>query len=776
MLIRQTWTSEDWVQAMPEHGHEDCPHCDATLQGSEATCPACSGPLFGIAVKKKESEPNGSPETDSVTQIDDIAVPTYTPPVIEMVEAEETVEADPTPAPFVGEIQEEMTAEEYILQGETLGREGLYAEAIRQFNQAIAVDPSNHMAWFNRGVMNEALGDVQEAVKAFRIALDNHAGHGATSANLAVLLQRMGHGDDAASHAQNGLLAFPGHPALLDIVNSAGAEVPVTPIHVEETEAVDAAAPEPEAEPIEDDGWAAPSGFVQTLDAPPQVAVEPTAAPAGIDLDALSDAAADMIRSGDAASALESLREHLPAAAADHARCWRIAAGAMARLDLPDNAIEAFAYSLDIDGSDAPTWFNMGALKRRGGDFVGGMVCFRNAVDLDPNYAKAQNGLAQGALEQGDIETSITAFRALLALDPAHTSGAIFAELLIDLSEGEGRVLELDESLPTTLPAGPEMAAEALQHLPAEATALRARAHSMCGQHAESVTLWKSLLEADKSNPDAWIGLARALTAAGSDDKAAACRQKARDLGADVAPEAVVEAVAEPLPDDSVETEPESQTVSDPWAEFETSESDSEPAVEITPAEIVHYESALDTVSDPEPVTYEPVSEAVDLAAAALEAQSHEMEEYEVRADSSSIANQDTEWYNKGLELLGKDRYKEALGCFDRALPSFKDDKGMAIKILNGRGNCYYYLDEYKQAIENYYKAFSIDKALTTGNALYNMGTAYAELESYDNAIHCFEQSMGKEVGEPLKGENKKRGKEQIRRCKLLLKELKKRS
>jgi hypothetical protein len=35
---------------------------------------------------------------------------------------------------------------------------------------------------------------------------------------------------------------------------------------------------------------------------------------------------------------------------------------------------------------------------------------------------------------------------------------------------------------------------------------------------------------------------------------------------------------------------------------------------------------------------------------------------------------------------------------------------------------------------------------------------------------------MGKEVGEPLKGENKKRGKEQIRRCKLLLKELKKRS
>ena len=164
------------------------------------------------------------------------------------------------------------------------------------------------------------------------------------------------------------------------------------------------------------------------------------------------------------------------------------------------------------------------------------------------------------------------------------------------------------------------------------------------------------------------------------------------------------------------------------------------------------------------------------MAAAALEAQAGIMEMQEVQADSSSVANQDIEWYNKGIELLNKDRHKEALSCFDRALPSFKDDKAMAIKILNGRGNCFYYLNQYKEAIENYYKAFGIDKALTTGNALYNMGTAYAELESYDNAIHCFNQSMGKDVGEPLKGENKKRAKEQVRRCKLLLKEQKKRA
>ncbi len=286
---------------------------------------------------------------------------------------------------------------------------------------------------------------------------------------------------------------------------------------------------------------------------------------------------------------------------------------------------------------------------------------------------------------------------------------------------------------------------------------MRARAHTINGDHAEAVTLWKGLLEAEKSSPELWLGLSKALSAAGSEDKAAACREKARALGGHV---------AESTPQDE----------GDLWAE-----ANAEPdavAEEIVPVpsaeEIVVHEAALDTVNEPEPIQHEPVDENVDLAAAMLEAQSAvSTEPNEEVAESSSIANQDIEWYNKGIELLTKERNSEALSCFDRALPSFKDDKVMAIKILNGRGNCFYNMEQYKEAIESYYKAFGIDKKLTTGNALYNMGTAYAELESYENAIHCFNQSIGREVGEPLKGENKKRCKEQIRRCKLLLKEKK---
>ena len=767
---------------MPEHGHEVCPHCESRLGGAEATCPDCSGPLFGIAPKPTTGD--GSAGNSGMTTIDNVSVPTYTPPATEALAPSSS---DESPESSIDETHE-VTAEDLVQQGEMLGIEGRHAEALRMFNQAISMDPNDHMAWFNRGVMSEATGDVQDAIKAFRIALDNNPGHGAASANLAVLLQRLGHPDDAVAHAQNGLIAFPGHPALLEIVNSAGAVVPVTPIAIDEhddEEDGDEEILQTESE----QAWAQPHGLVKSLDPHPaavqtEIHSESNTEGGGIDLDGLADAATEMIREGDPAGALELLRAHLPEAAAEHAPCWRVAAGAMARLGLADASINAFEYALDLNPDDASTWFNLGALRRRNHDLEGALSCFQNAFNRDNSYVKAANGIALAAMELGQIEVSMNGFRAVLSLEPSHESGLAFAELLIDLAEGEGRVLELDATLPTTLPAGPEMALEALRFLPESSLALRARASTIAGEHAEAVTLWKRLIENDKEDPALWLGLARSLGAAGSEEKAAACREKARGLGAVVA-EPVSEVVQTteslPEPESSAVMDSSTQEVAvedDPWAAFSRPESDEVQIEEsqISTDEIIAHEAALDTVQEPERITYDSVSEEVDLAAAALEAQSGIMIEHEVQADSSSVANQDIEWYNKGIELLNKDRYKEALSCFDRALPSFKDDKGMAIKILNGRGNCFYYLNEFKEAIENYYKAFGIDKGLTTGNALYNMGTSYAELESYDNAIHCFNQSMGKDVGEPLKGENKKRAKEQIRRCKLLLKEQKKRT
>ena len=104
------------------------------------------------------------------------------------------------------------------------------------------------------------------------------------------------------------------------------------------------------------------------------------------------------------------------------------------------------------------------------------------------------------------------------------------------------------------------MALEALRYLPESAHVLRARANTIAGEHAEAVTIWKKLLEDNKNDPDLWLGLAHSLTAAGSADKAAACREKARGLGADV---------AEPVADEETE-EFQEETNADPDAYKET--------------------------------------------------------------------------------------------------------------------------------------------------------------------------------------------------------------
>ena len=163
----------------------------------------------------------------------------------------------------------------------------------------------------------------------------------------------------------------------------------------------------------------------------------------------------------------------------------------------------------------------------------------------------------------------------------------------------------------------------------------------------------------------------------------------------------------------------------------------------------------------------EPTQPSFDLTKAAADAQQLVANSANTEVESSSVANQDIAWYNQGVGLIGDGKFNEALSCFDRALPSFTGDEEMLIRILNGRGNAYYYLEDYPKCVESYHQAMLIRPAEVQGKTLYNMGSAYAEMERYPDAIKCFEQSIPRGLG----AEEVKRAKEQIRRCGILQKE-----
>ena len=685
------------------------------------------------------------------------------------------------------------TVDTIVSEGEAAHRSGDHAAALIAFNKAIALDPSNAMAWFNRGVLLEAEQDSRGARQSFVICLDLDPNHGPALANLAVLLDRLGENDGAVEIAHRALQHFPGHPHLVKIMDSnkaAGGVLHTTPRvmpHTQEKLVEQNLTPfvssnmdnlfdeEDETvvtdEPIEQeiDSFDDLQSMEEVVEVPEEIIIP------AIDMDSLCIQATELLSKGDVKNALTILKEHLHGAGAQHFNSWKIAAGAMAAMGLDEHSIGAYTHALGLDSTNAKCYFNLGALHERKGNNEAAAKCFVNALQHDPTYTKAASRLANISEINGDIENLLTARRMLIEQEGGRDT---LATLLVELAEGESRILENTAGLPPTIPEGPALATEAVS-LCSPNTMLMGRALSASGNHTESVKCWKGMIQMDKSNQQLWLGLARSLEAAGDMATAQRCREKANTL-------------TNPVPASNVEIATVSETQPSPEVVPQTYQQAPKPVVQIEPVQAFQPEPVANAQAfQPEPVANVPQQEPayiplpelsarpepeakvqevnieVDLAAAALEATSRVETSMGIDANSKAIANQDIEWYNKGVGLIEDKKYREALSCFDRALPSFADNDEMVIRILNGRGNALYYLEDYPKCVESYHQAMVINPAGVQGKTLYNMGTAYAEMQRFADGIKCFEQAIPR----GLDKDQQKLAKEQIRRCNILLKE-----
>ncbi|MBK11603.1 MAG: hypothetical protein CMB44_03520 [Euryarchaeota archaeon] len=169
-----------------------------------------------------------------------------------------------------------------------------------------------------------------------------------------------------------------------------------------------------------------------------------------------------------------------------------------------------------------------------------------------------------------------------------------------------------------------------------------------------------------------------------------------------------------------------------------------------------------DSISEPE--------EELDLVAAGKEAQ----EIIDNTDNSPEInANISIEWYNKGINLLAEERGSEALSSFEKAIGGApKDELELRVKAQAGRGHALYQMGKYGDSIRSYHTAISMDPGGVSGKLLYNMGSSYASLELFQDAVKCFIQAIDRGLDEKDRALCKK----QLSRCKILAKEQAKRS
>ena len=236
-----------------------------------------------------------------------------------------------------------------------------------------------------------------------------------------------------------------------------------------------------------------------------------------------------------------------------------------------------------------------------------------------------------------------------------------------------------------------------------------ARALSSSGDHSTAVSIWKDLLEQTPDSPEVWRGLGEALSSAGYEDRAVQCMKRADQI--------------------------ESDSIVEPELEISTDNQD--------------------VVDDDEL-----------LLIAADEVRSIPVVEERGSLDDS------LGWYNMGINLLNEGKNNEALSSFEKAIggcPSSEVE--LRVKAQNGRGNALYNEGRYPESIIAYHTAIGLDPKSVSGRTLFNMGSSYAAVEMFDDAIKCFSQSLERGLDESEAELCEK----QISRCRVLAREQAKR-
>ena len=499
-------------------------------------------------------------------------------------------------------------------------------------------------------------------------------------------------------------------------IDSVG-EVPellrIASLHEEESHQVIEEAPLLEARPIEEEVIEEDVPMISAL-------------PVLVHIEEVKLKAEELLKSQSPSEALDLIQPRLEGDQSNNPSLWSLCGLCLAQLGHEDDAIHAFEYSIRIGQDEVKTHYNLAQLLRKTGQIEEAKQSLANALLCDPGHINSLVARGEVYADEGDNESALQHWNRVVAIEANHPISERLAALDSQIFEDEE-----DENPESQQSEDSEEAGEVEESIESEPVVEEP-------QNEESYEDEPNDIESEIDITDTKgyrIALARKLTESG--DAMGAVNAWKEVLEEDKQSPEVWNGLADAL---SVAGHIERAQQCRQRAEFLLSQ------------------------ETQEEVEAEQVAE-IDLIQAAAEAQEKLSE---LPAHEEESVNVCIEWYNRGLALLSEENGVEALNCFEKAIGGApREEAELRMRSHNGRGHALYQLGRYAESIQAYHAAISLDPGSVSGRTLYNMGSSYAAVEHYADAIKCFEQALQR----GLAAEDIDLCKTQINRCKLLNKE-----
>ena len=307
----------------------------------------------------------------------------------------------------------EKTAAFWINKGGSLDALGRFQEAIRCFDQALAIDPVSAHAWSNKGNALTALGRREEAVGCYDQALAIDQRIAEVWSNKGVALYRLGRRMEAISCHDRALAI---DPRIGQAWNNKGTALDGLG---RREEAIGCYDPALAIDPLDWKAWCNKGGSLATLCRREEaincydraLAIDPRVA------EAWKNKAIALVGLGRREDAI-SCYDRALAIDPGSAHAWRSKGFALDDLGRFAEAIGCYDRALAIDPRIGEAWNNKGTALNGLGRHEDAIGCYDRALAIDRQDAKAWSNKGGSLAALGRREEAISCYDRALAIDP----------------------------------------------------------------------------------------------------------------------------------------------------------------------------------------------------------------------------------------------------------------------------------------------------------------------------------------------------------------------